>query len=326
MGTEDKIRELLLQGHEPRSIIRDHKFAKSTVYKVHESIRSFQDKVTPHNWVIENIMINGQTQPRVMPGDTIRINFSFRNNNNQDFYAVNLGIQPEWMVQENRWTCQSIKDLIKPGQSKFVSLSFEIPSDLSLGEYEITFGVEGQYLPVQDYGGQSLTTHWTNPTILNVKKPSKNIRIFLSHSIQDEYLVRELKNKLDVNGIEVLIGEDEVSPGAYLPDKFKQMINSCNVFIAILTNAAVESKWVRLEIDHAIQINKPRILLKDELVHLNTDYEWIEFSSSEQSDMIFAKIMTAINNVHQVNGAGGIIGGLIGVGILAVLLGALSDR
>lgn len=154
----------------------------------------------------------------------------------------------------------------------------------------------------------------------------KNVKIFLSHSIQDEYLVRELQNKLDVEGIDVLIGEDEVNPGTYLPEKFKQMIDSCNIFIAVLTNSAIESKWVQWEIDYAIKVNKPRILLKDQLVQLDTNYEWTEFSASESSDIILKKIMDALNKVNQTSGTGNIIGGLIGVGFLAALLGALSDR
>ena len=325
MGTEDKIRNLLLQGYQPRTLVSEQGFKKSTVYKVYDTVRTFEDNIIPHEWTFENIQINGQNQPRVMPGNMIRMSFSFKNNTNQDFYVVNLGVQPEWMVQENRWICQSFKDLVKPGQSKFVSVSFEVPSNISLGEYELTFGAEGQYLPVQNYGEQSLTTHWTSPIILDVKKPSKGITIFLSHSIQDEYRVRELETKLDVEGIKVLIGEDEEHPGSYLPDKLKQMINSCNIFIVILTHSAVASDWVRWEVDYAIQSNKPRILLKDESVQINSNYEWTEFSSNDPADIIFTKIMISINKV-QSGGADSGIGGLIGLGLLALLVGALSDR
>ncbi len=326
MGTEEKIRDMLLQGYEPKSLVRDHGFKKSTVYKVYDNVRTYEDNVKPHEWTFENILINGQNQPRIMPGNTIRISFSFKNNTNQDFYVVNLGVQPEWMAQESKWVCQSFKDLVKPGQSKFVSVSLEVPSDTSLGEYELTFGVEGQYLPVQNYENQSLTTHWTHPIILNIKKPSKYLTIFLSHSIQDEYLVRELEKKLDVEGIKVLMGEDEERPGSYLPDKFKQMIDSSNIFIAILTHSASMSDWVRWEIDYAIQSNKPRILLKDQTVQMNSNYEWTEFSPNEPSDTIFTKIMTAINRVQQPNTAGAVVGGLIGLGLLALLIGAFNDR
>lgn len=325
MGTEDKIRNMLLQGYQPRSLVSEHGFKKSTVYKVYDTVRTFEDNIRPHEWTFENIQINGQSQPRVMPGNMIRVSFSFKNNTNQDFYVVNLGVQPEWMVQESRWICQSFKDLVKPSQSKFVSVSFEVPPNISLGEYELTFGAEGQYIPVQNYGEQSLSTHWSNPIILDVKKPNKGMTIFLSHSIQDEYQVRELEKKLDVEGVKVLIGEDEERPGSFLPDKFKQMINSCNIFIAILTHSAVASKWVMWEVDYAIQSNKPRILLKDQSVQINSDYEWTEFSSNDPADTIFTKIMTSINKVHSGSGSDA-ISGLIGLGLLALLVGALSNR
>ncbi len=239
MGVEEKIRTMLLQGYEPKTLVRDHGFKKSTVYKVYDNVRTVEDDIKPHEWTFENILINGQSQPQIMPGSTIRVSFSFRNDANRDFYVVNPGVQPEWTVHENKWVCQTFNDLEKPGQSKFISVVLDVPSDTSLGEYELTFGVEGQYLPVQNYENQSLTIHWIHPLIIHIKKPDKGLSIFLSHSIQDEYLVRELEKKLDVEGIKVLIGEDEEQPGSYLPDKFKQMINSSNIFIAILTHSAL---------------------------------------------------------------------------------------
>src|SRR5574337_1372738 len=189
MGTEDDIREKLLQGHTPKMLIESG-YKKSTVYKVYETIRQFTNTVNPPVWTIESITFSNSG--RYMPGAVGQVSFSFRNKAERDLYVMNLGIQTEWMGRQNQWIAQPIRELLRPGQAKFISLSFLIPSDQPLGEYEFYFGVEGQYLPAQSYESTMLTTQWSEPKIIEVKRPFTGINIFLSHSVHDKYLVREL--------------------------------------------------------------------------------------------------------------------------------------
>lgn len=323
MGIEDDIRTKLLQGQTPKALI-ELGYKKSTVYKVYETIRQFTNDVNPPMWVIESI--NFSNGARYMPGAAGQVSFTFRNKAERDLYVTNLGIQTEWLGRQSQWIAQPIRELLKPGQAKFVSLSFLIPADQKLGEYEFYFGIEGQYLPAQSYESTMLTTQWSEPKIIEIKRPSTGITIFLSHSVLDKSLVTELEKQLDENGVKVIIGEDVERPGEYLEKKFKDLINSCTMFVALLTESAMISPWVNQEIQYAISIDKPRILLKEKSVNYNFNYEWTEFSLSDPPYITLQKIMNAINNTQTSNGMNPVIAGLVGVTLLGLLLGALSDR
>lgn len=323
MGIEDEIRTKLLQGQTPTALI-ELGYKKSTVYKVYEGIRQFTNTVNPPKWVIESI--NFSSGGRFMPGTNGQVSFTFRNKAERDLYVTSLGIQTEWLGRQNQWIAQPIRELLKPGQAKFISLSFPIPADQKLGEYEFYFGLEGQYLPAQSYESTMLTTQWSEPKIIEIKRPYTGITIFLSHSVKDKSLVTELEKQLDENGIRVIIGEDEERPGEHLEKKFKDLINSCTMFVALLTDSAISSPWVKWETQHAININKPRILLKEKMVNSPFNYEWTEFSLSDPPHIILQKIMNAIQKSQTSNGMNPVISGLVGLALVGLLLGALSDK
>jgi hypothetical protein len=235
-------------------------------------------------------------------------------------YLYKIGILPEWMTS-NTWIAQDIRDLIKPGQRRFCRLILAVPDSLPLGEYSMAFGVEMQYLPANEF--QSLQTQWTEPIVFHVKKPFRNMCVFLSHSTKDVSLVRQLEKQLDNEGITVKIAEDVNSPGANLNQKFETMIRECPIFIALLTVDGVNSQRVLQEVNYAKQINKQMILLKEENVQIQTDIEWVSFSRYEPPESLLKKIMEAINRVQ----VGSPVGAIIGLGILALILGAaLSSK
>lgn len=323
MGIEDEIRSLLHQGVQVKDIIETRGYKKSTVYKVADTIRTFSRNVEPPQWTIENIRLN-KYDVRYMPGEAVRIDFSFRNKSSRDFYLINVGIQTEWMTKQNIWFSQTIKEVVRPSYwGKSVSISFPVPNDVALGEYELLFGVEGQYLPVQPNEGGIQTT-WSSPIVLNVKRPLLPTKIFLSHSVDDKFLVRELEKKLDEYGIETYIGEDIANPGSFLEDKFKRLIEKSTIFIALLTQSALQSPWVNLEIQYAKQFNKPMILMKDKSVQIESPTEWIEFSRTEPPQNTFQTIMAHLNNLTQNNSVDGVVAGALAVGLFALLVGALT--
>ncbi len=324
MGIEDEIRNYLHQGLTPKQVIENHNFKKSTVYKVAETIQTFSDNVNPPEWSILNIRFN-KPNDRYMPGEAVQVNFTFQNQSNRDLYVINIGIQTEWMIKESKWYSQQVKALIKPNQSRFISISFPIPRNIGLGEYELHFGVEAQYLPATGYENQ-ITTDWSHPLILHIKHPLSNNKVFLSHSVNDQFLVRELEKKLDEFGIATYVGEDISSPGSQLEDKFKQLISASNFFIALLTNPALESPWVQMEIEHAKNLNKPMILLKDRSINVNSNYEWVEFSSDDTPHHTFQIIMDALGKLKNSGNNNGLIAGAVGIGLLALLVAALSDN
>lgn len=324
MGIEDDIRYELHQGTDLKDLIDNRGYKKSTVYKVLESIKTHSNNVNPPDWSIESIQFN-KYDKRYMPGNAVRITFVFRNQSQRDLYVYNIGIQPEWLTDEKKWFSQPLKELLKPRQTKYITISFPIPPDTRLGEYELLFGVEGQFLPVQENAG-SLTTTWSTPIILHVKHPFSNNKIFLSHSIQDKFLVRELEKNLDEQGIQTYVGEDITNPGVILEDKFKRLIEMSNIFICLLTRPALESPWVNLEIEYARKLNKPMILLKDRSISVTSSIEWLDFSSNDPPQNTFQTIMSAIDKLKNNNNIDGLVAGVVGIGLLALLASALSSK
>jgi hypothetical protein len=315
MSTEDEIASRLLQGYTPIQLINEG-FKKSTVYKINQEIKARLMQTTRPEWMITNI---NPLEPRALPKQTRSLSFQFENTSGKDMYLYKVGISTEWM-ENNTWIAQDVKDLIKPGQKRFFSFLLSVPDNIALGEYSMAFGVEMQYLPANEY--QPLQTQWTEPMVFHVKEPFRNIRIFLSHSTKDMTLVLQLEKQLDNYGIKVDIAEERKSPGAELKQKFESLIRECNIFVALLTEEGANSQWVQHETDYAKQISKPVILLKEQNVPIRSDYEWVSFSRNDPPEILLKKIMDAINQVHGV-ARGGIdpVGAILGIGILALLLG-----
>lgn len=322
MGTEDEIRYHLHQGISPKTLIEQYNYRKSTVYKVADSIRTYSTNTTPPLWTIGNIRFS-KINARYLPGEAIRIDFYLQNQASRDLYLQNIGIQTEWMINQGTWYSNSVNSIIRPKEWRYFSISFPIPNEISLGEYELLFGVEGQYLPA--ISQERVSTIWSYPQVLHIKHPLTGKKVFLSHSVENKFLVRELEKKLDEYGIETYIGEDIPKPGVLLEEKFKRLIESSSFLIALLTNPAVESPSVRMEIEYARSINKPMILLKDRAVNISSPFEWTEFSSHDPPEHTFQIIMDAIQKVNKTNNDGA-IGFAIGIGLLALLAAALSKK
>lgn len=317
MGIEDEIRDLLYQGFTPQTLIQQHKYGKSTVYKVYNNWKTKEVHVTEPAWAIANIQFN---KPRYLPGENASLSYKLVNKSAVDLYVYQVGIQPEWLYLEQIWYPQDIRFLLRPGEMKALTTNCPIREDMPLGEYEIRFGIVGQFLAPGAASNPLDQTQWSDPVILNVKRPLMNYKVFLSHSTEDMFLMRQLESYLDNEGIKVVIAEDIKAPGAVLEDKFKSLIKESQCFLALLTDSAVRSKMVILETNYAIEISKPRILLKEESVELKSPIEWTKFSRYEPVEDIAEKGLEAIRLVRT---RGGEPPTALVVGLLTFLAGVL---
>jgi hypothetical protein len=317
MSIEDDIASRLLQGYTPIQLVNEG-YKKSTVYKVNQEIKARLMQTTKPEWMITNIL---PAEPRGLPRQNVSLSFQFENASAKDMYLYRIGIWTEWM-QGDTWIAQEVKDLIRPGQKRFFSFILSIPDNISLGEYMMHFGIEMQYLPATEY--QPLQTLWAEPLVFHVKEPLRGLRIFISHSTKDMTLVRQLEKQLDNYGIGVIIAEDRKSPGAELKHKFESLIQQSDIFLALLTEEGVRSEWVLHETRYAKQTNKPMILLKEEGVSAKRDHEWVSFSKNDTPEVLFDRIMRAVNHIREARpsiASPSPIGAILGVGILAFILG-----
>ena len=294
MGIEDEIRTLFSQGYTPQSILSSRPYKKSTVYKVYRELSTKQVPLTPPQWYV-NVTPPPEAK-RYFPGAVERFTCDIRNNANLDLYVTSSGMQPEWLHRQ--WHVRAERFLLRPGESRSVRIDLPIPQDIALGEYELHFGVEGQYLGPASVVNVS-TIQWAEPFILQVKRPLTGYKLFLSHSVEDMHLVRQVESYLDFNGIEVFIAEDIRTSGAVLEEKFQDLIRKAYFFLALLTENGVRSEWVIKETNYAHEINKPMLLLKEHEAQVKSSREWVEFSRFDPQEMILEKVGQALDQLKQ---------------------------
>jgi len=83
---------------------------------------------------------------------------------------------------------------------------------------------------------------------LNTKK-----KAFLSYSHEDKDFAETIANKLIESGIDVWWDEWDISAGDSIIQKiFMEGLSKADIFLIILSNASVNSNWVKQELDHAI--------------------------------------------------------------------------
>jgi hypothetical protein len=85
------------------------------------------------------------------------------------------------------------------------------------------------------------------------------IKVFISHSHQDEKFVNQLLLRLNKDGIMTLANERESNIG----DRITSAINSTDYFIIVLSKRSVNSKWVSFELSATI-INE--ISIQDNII------------------------------------------------------------
>lgn len=82
---------------------------------------------------------------------------------------------------------------------------------------------------------------------------SKNITAFLSYAHEDKDFAERIATELRKDGIDVWIDRWEIKPGDSLIQRiFVEGLSECDIFLILLSNASVRSKWVREELDYAM--------------------------------------------------------------------------
>lgn len=78
-------------------------------------------------------------------------------------------------------------------------------------------------------------------------------KVFLSYSHEDKDFAQSIANKLNESGIKVWWDEWEISAGDSIIQKiFSEGLSEADFFLILLSNASVNSNWVKQELDHAI--------------------------------------------------------------------------
>lgn len=78
------------------------------------------------------------------------------------------------------------------------------------------------------------------------------MKVFLSYADADKEFVKDLASRLSKEGYEVWDPDWEVLPGDNLPLKIGEALKQADAMIVVLSPEAVESKWIRHEIEYAL--------------------------------------------------------------------------
>lgn len=87
------------------------------------------------------------------------------------------------------------------------------------------------------------------------------MRVFISHSTQDNDFTKFLRDQLRSWGYETWLDLDDIPVGARWPDEIDKGLRASDVIVGIITPDSVDSANVRNEWDWALQYNKPLYLL-----------------------------------------------------------------
>lgn len=82
--------------------------------------------------------------------------------------------------------------------------------------------------------------------------------VFISHSSRDDAFVRELREALEGFGVEVWVDSRDMAGGAKLTPEVQGAIERARGFVAVISPHAVNSSWVRVEIQKALEVERAR--------------------------------------------------------------------
>lgn len=87
--------------------------------------------------------------------------------------------------------------------------------------------------------------------------PEGDLKVFLSHSHVDKRVARRLVRRLTAHGVKVWIDERKLRIGSVLTSSLRDQILAANVVLVIASQASAASVWVKLELEFALQHDKP---------------------------------------------------------------------
>ncbi len=315
MGIEDQIAFRLRQGTPARQLVAEG-FKKSTVYKVLDTLSASANSPAPTSLLSVQLATD---HDRYLPGATVQATFSVTNHTSADLYVFQAGARPDWIGQ-NDWIATTIRKLLGPGAAMTVRLSLAIPPDTTLGEKDLFFGIQGQWVGPQS-SSPSGELMWTNPMVLRVQRPRAGLNVVISHSVFQMSLVAQLDSTLDDNGIST-VSNDGVSGIVPTAD-----IDRAEFLVAIITDPS-RMAAVLHHIHYARTRKKDLILLVDsglrplvppELADLN----WIPINFATDTASVLTTLFTALNDSIAKRAAARQKEQSDSVGILLMALGAL---
>lgn len=95
----------------------------------------------------------------------------------------------------------------------------------------------------------------------SLKRPRKELRVFISHSTQDrEFVEREIINQLEANGIKTWYSKVDIQSSAEWERSILRGLDSCDWFLIVMSTRSAGSEWVKDELHWAIEKRPNKII------------------------------------------------------------------
>jgi hypothetical protein len=193
-------------------------------------------------------------RPSYPPGTAAQTIFTLTNQSGADLYVFQARVRPEWLPP-NQWIPTSITKLLSPSASLPVRLIVPIPAEVELGEKELVFGIQGQWVGPKSASPSTEVT-WMSPMIIRVQRPRTGVKVLLSHSVSEMSWVSRLETTLEDNGVAT-----EVAP-ATAHAAPAHSVETADILVAVITDPARLEAALQ-EISHAKNASKQLVLLRD---------------------------------------------------------------
>src|SRR4051812_2573115 len=82
------------------------------------------------------------------------------------------------------------------------------------------------------------------------------MKVFISHSSVDTWVVRQIAVHLGERGIETFLDVNDLETGDVWDDELRTELRDCDEVLLLLSRAAIASEWVRIEIGAAWALDK----------------------------------------------------------------------
>jgi hypothetical protein len=177
------------------------------------------------------------------------------------------------------------------------------------------------------------------PTALpTTSQTGPRLRVFLSHATRDLQQVELVRRQIEALGISVYLAEHDPKPGTSIAAKVDEALQSCHVFVVLITTNSSDSAFVQQEVGLARAYRKPIIPIVDKTVDASslgilTEVERLELDlgapaealakmSASLQPLVLAQVSSTNVAIRIAPGAPdlGTIVLLVGLGLLVGLL------
>lgn len=128
----------------------------------------------------------------------------------------------------------------------------------------------------------------------------EHLTVFISHSMLDAKVARDLAQKLKGENFSIILPEDNLEIGDNIKSEVNKQIASSDSFIALLSPSAIKSEWVQKELTIALDKQRkiyPILFEGAEIPTSLKDVLYIKFDNASLEE-IALKLKKAIRNQY----------------------------